>query len=82
MNIKIYVDLEIINDFCAICDRAPFRVDVIAGRYTVDGSSIMGMMSFCERTVDVVPVTDDIEAIENFFHEIEPLGAMRRYENS
>lgn len=37
--------IEKVKQFCTISNEAPFDVDLISGRYTIDAKSIMGIFS-------------------------------------
>ena len=37
--------IEDIKDFCNICCKQDFEIDVIEGRYIIDAKSIMGLFS-------------------------------------
>lgn len=73
--ILLYLDLEKVNDLCNICDMAPFDVSVISSNAIVDGSSVMGVMGLCDRTVELKPVTTNTIKITEFYKKVKPLGA-------
>lgn len=76
---KIYLNLKLehVNKFCTICDEFDFDINVICGKYCVDGKSAMGVMGLGGNKVLIAPVTDDEFEIERFFRLIEPLGAYK-----
>ena len=37
--------IEKVKQFCTVSSEAPFDVDLISGRYTIDAKSIMGIFS-------------------------------------
>ncbi len=78
--ICINIKYDIVNSLCGICGSVPFDIDVVCGRYVVDGTSILGVMSVLEREVELRPVTDDLDAWEMFYERVKPLGAYRKGE--
>lgn len=46
--------------------RKAFETDIIYGRYTVDGCSILGVQSLVGHIVGVEPQTEDKEKIKEF----------------
>ncbi|MFQ9872886.1 MAG: HPr family phosphocarrier protein [Oscillospiraceae bacterium] len=70
-NVKI--QLLAINDvktFVNIVSKYEFDVDLISGRYSVDGKSIMGIFSLdLSKPIDVTIHSDDCDA---FLAEIAP----------
>ena len=71
---KFKIKLETVNNvalFVAVCGEYDFDIDVHINRYTVDGKSIMGMMSFSpEREVYVEIYTEDEEKVQRFKQDI------------
>lgn len=58
--------------FVSICGQYKFDIDVKSGRYTLDGKSLMGMLSFSpDRVMEVEIHTDNKELIEKFHKEIK-----------
>lgn len=51
--------------------RDDTEVDVICGRQTVDGRSLLGVMSLIGHFVTVRPVTNDSDVAERFSEELE-----------
>lgn len=56
-----------------ICEkyRDDTEVDVICGRQTVDGRSLLGVMSLIGHFVTVKPQTDDKSIVERFSEDLE-----------
>lgn len=72
-------DIDIVSKFCKICDRYKdkFDIDVIHGRYIVDGSSILGVTSMTGKIVMVDPVNGEEKDVAEFFKEIKSIGAYK-----
>lgn len=51
--------------------RDDTEVDVICGRQTVDGRSLLGVMSLIGHTVTLEPQTDDKNLLEEFKKDLE-----------
>ena len=47
------------------------EIDVICGRQTVDGRSLLGVMSLIGNFVTVRPVTNDSDVAERFSEDLE-----------
>ena len=74
----IFISLEkfeTISEFCKICDKYDFDINVEYGRYVIDAKSILGVTSLAGKIVRVVPITDDQNEITMFYWEIEKVGA-------
>lgn len=79
MNWKIYLDLkyEDCGKLCGICDTMKDRcdIDVRCGRYIVDGTSLLGVMSIIGHEIELVPVTDDENLVTEFYNKVSEIGA-------
>lgn len=74
--IKLRIEFDKVNKLCAICEAAPFDVDIVCGKYVVDGTSAMGVASLIGRTVTVYPVAvDDQSQIFDFYEKLTTIGA-------
>lgn len=74
--IKLQIQFDKVNKLCAICEAAPFDVDIVCGKYVVDGTSAMGVASLIGRTVVVNPVAvDDQHQIFDFYDKLTSIGA-------
>lgn len=74
--IKLQIQFDKVNKLCAICEAAPFDVDIVCGKYVVDGTSAMGVASLIGRTVVVNPVAvDDQHQIFDFYDKLNSIGA-------
>lgn len=54
-------------------DDIGLDIDIIHGRQTVDGCSLLGVTSLIGRFVTVVPNTTDKEMLQKFAEELERL---------
>lgn len=52
-------------------DEMELDIDVISGRQTVDGCSLLGVTSLVGNFVSVVPVGRNEDIIQNFAEELE-----------
>lgn len=74
--IKLQIQFDKVNKLCAICEAAPFDVDIVCGKYVVDGTSAMGVASLIGRTVTVNPVAiDDQRQVFDFYEKLTSIGA-------
>lgn len=51
--------------------RDDTEIDVICGRQTVDGRSLLGVMSLIGHFVTVKPQTDDKSVVDRFSEDLE-----------
>lgn len=75
---KIYLDnTKTCEKLTKICrkynDEMP--VDICYGRYTVDGCSILGVMSLLFNTVKIWIPTMDVNTVKDFTEDIKEIGA-------
>ena len=63
--------VDAVKKFNTACSKADFDVDVISGRYFIDGKSIMGLFSLdVSKPVACQIHTEDPEKIQAFKTEI------------
>ena len=75
---EFYVSLSSIEDvrqFVNAATRCPCEVDVLSGRYVVDGKSIMGLFSLDLSQPVKVEVRGAEEEREAFFRSLAPFAA-------
>jgi phosphotransferase system HPr-like phosphotransfer protein len=64
--------IDNVKTFSRICEGFNYDIDVYAGRYIVDGRSILGILSFdLTKVLNVKINTDDEEVIEKFSDAIK-----------
>lgn len=70
-------DLNVISKLTKICEKykEEMYVDVLNGRYVVDGASILGVTSLLGNIVTIDPNTNDAELIGSFYKDIKEIGA-------
>lgn len=69
VNIKLSLT-EDIKEFVKITIKYPFDIDLLSGRYVVDGKSILGIFSLdLSNPITVKIHSDDCD---NFIHDLEP----------
>lgn len=68
-----------VSELCNICSKYKnkFDVDVIHGRYTVDGNSILGVTSLIDNVVELVPVTSNMSEVKEFYNSVKGIGAYK-----
>lgn len=76
----IFMTLKTIEDakrLSRICEdySDKMEVDVLTSRYTVDGASLLGVMSLLGLIVEIRPITDDYLLKTYFLREVEKIGA-------
>ena len=64
--------IEAAKSFVSAAARAPFEVDVVSGRYKVDGKSILGMFSLDLSKPVLVRAIADISEADEFLEAIRP----------
>lgn len=64
--------IEKVKQFCTVSNEAPFDVDLISGRYTIDAKSIMGIFSLnLSNPIEMIAHCDiDSEHGDKFFKDI------------
>ena len=65
--------IDVVTNLVRICDRYKEKmyIDVLCGRYTVDGASYLGVMSLMGNVVEVKPISDNTELVNRLFEELE-----------
>lgn len=65
--------MESAEKLIRLCEeyRDDTEVDVICGRQTVDGRSLLGVISLIGHFVTVKPQTDDKNIVERFSEDLE-----------
>lgn len=75
---KIYLDsTRTCEKLTRICQKYEdeFSVDICLGRYTVDGCSILGVMSLLFNKIGIWIPTMDEDAVKEFINDIKEIGA-------
>ena len=74
MRVSFGGNIDRVLDFVRICESFQDPVDVKAGRYMVDGRSLLGVMAICSMpTIDATLLTTNPSAQQDF------ADAMREY---
>ena len=68
---------HLLNKFVNICTRYKEKtyVDVVYGRYTLDGCSVLGVSSLIGNIVKIIPSTDDALLLGYLRKDLEEIGA-------
>jgi phosphotransferase system HPr-like phosphotransfer protein len=62
MRITFSNNIDKVLEFVRVCEGFPEDIDVVAGRYVVDGKSILGVAGICtNKDLDVTINTDDMD---------------------
>lgn len=69
--------LDTASNLTRVCEKykGDMSIDVLYGRYIVDGRSILGVTSLLGNIVRIDPITCDHELIEDFTKEVKKIGA-------
>lgn len=68
--------LDKVNALVKVCERyKEVDTDVMHGRYTVDGRSVLGVSSLLGNIVMVCPNTNDESMIHSIIKDLEEIGA-------
>ena len=73
---EFYISMHSINDvkeFVTAASLTPVDIDVVSGRYTIDGKSILGLCSLSQDTPMLVRVYGDPKDGEDFRSRIPSL---------
>ena len=75
----IFINIDTLNtaaDVAKVCERykGTMFVDIVHGRYTVDGCSLLGVASLSGNIVKVEPSTDDPDILKVFIKDIKSIG--------
>jgi hypothetical protein len=75
--IFIHLDsIETATKLVKVCEQYnECDIDVVYGRHTVDGRSLLGVMSFSGKIVNIVPVTDNSLFITYLTRDLKEIGA-------
>lgn len=71
--------LETANGLSKVCDKykEDMDVNIIYGRQIIDGRSVLGVVSLLGNIVKVEPITYCKNTIDEFYSEIEKIGAYK-----
>lgn len=68
--------IETATSLVKICEQYnECDIDITHGRHTVDGRSLLGVMAFSGKIVNIVPVTDDNVLITFITRDLKEIGA-------
>ena len=68
--IKI-ITLNDLVEFNSVCTRAKGDVDIVCGRYIINGKSLLGLCSIdLTKEIEVILFSDDEEEIDSFLLRI------------
>lgn len=75
--IFIHLDsIEIATNLVKICEQyKDCDIDVVHGRHIVDGRSLLGVMAFSGKVVNIVPITDDNVLLTFITKDLKEIGA-------
>lgn len=67
--------LDKVSKLTKVCESYEVDFDVLYGRYTIDGKSVLGVSSLIGHIVKIVPNTDDILLLEYITKDLKEIGA-------
>lgn len=72
-------DLNVVNKLTRICEqyKEKMDIDIVNGRYTVDGASVLGVSSLLGNIVKIIPNTDNVALLDFFYNDIKDIGAWK-----
>lgn len=75
----IFINIDTVNtaaEVAKVCEKykGTMFVDIVHGRYTVDGCSVLGVASLSGNIVKVEPSIDDPTIINSFINDIKEIG--------
>lgn len=69
--------IDVVNNLVKVCDRYnDIYIDIIHGRYTVNGKSILGVCSLMGNIVRIVPDTICEDILDNLTKDLIEIGAL------
>lgn len=77
MKIFMMLDgLEKVSQLAKICEKykEDIDVDIVYGRYTLDGCSVLMLTQMIGKNIRINPITDNQEVLENFVEDIKKIG--------
>ena len=75
--IFIHLDsIETATNLVKVCEQyKECDIDVVHGRHTVDARSLLGVMAFSGKIVNIVPITDNNLLINFIIRDLKEIGA-------
>ncbi len=68
--------LDTANSLVKVCDEYQDQyIDVVHGRYIVDGKSLLGICSLMGKIVKIVPIINNEKLLENITEDLKNIGA-------
>ena len=74
----IFLNLDGLNkveQLVKVCEKYEIYVDVVHGRYTINGKSVLGVSSLIGNIVKIVPATKDKLLLGYIVKDLESIGA-------
>ena len=74
----IFLNLDGLNkveQLVKVCDKYEIDVDVVYGRYTLNGKSVLGVSSLMGNIVKIVPATEDKLLLGYIVKDLKEIGA-------
>lgn len=71
--------LELVTQFTKVCEsyKSKMDIDVVHGRYVIDGASILGVTSLLGKIVKIVPNNEDATLCGVLYRKLEEIGAFK-----
>lgn len=77
----VFINLDTIEKaikLTGVCEKyKSIDIDILYGRYIIDGRSILGVSSLLGNIIKIYPNTDDNEMIDSITKDLEKIGAWK-----
>ena len=67
--------LDVVTQLTRVCEKYEIDIDIVYGRYVVNGKSVLGVSSLIGNIVKVEPNTDDSLLLEYLTRDLKEIGA-------
>ena len=67
--------LDKVSKLTKVCERYDVDVDIIHGRYTINGKSVLGVSSLIGNIVKIIPDTEDNLMLGYITRDLKEIGA-------
>lgn len=67
--------LDKVSKLVKVCEKYDIDMDIVYGRYIINGKSVLGVSSLMGNIVKINPITDDKLLLGYIVKDLEPIGA-------
>ena len=74
----IFLNLDGLNkveQLVKVCEKYEIDIDVVHGRYTLNGKSVLGVSSLMGNIVKIIPATEDQLLLGYIIKDLKEIGA-------